>query len=103
MDLSQVAQVLLTFEDNSQQTRLIPRVDVDMFFEAALKLHHNPGVNPHSGLSTTKLRAMAAYTLRLDGPYWWTMPSLDTNGDQRGARVFQNAEVLRQWVAEEAY
>lgn len=55
---------------------------------ATKKLHHKPGINPHNKGETAKIGAILSQPLEATGPYWWSTPDLQNNGDPRGAKIW---------------
>ena len=55
--------------------------DVDTFITAQEKLHHNPGINPHTGGPTSPLTYLSVEKInhQHDNIYWWATPSLNAN------------------------
>ncbi|WP_046867126.1 hypothetical protein [Microvirga massiliensis] len=88
--LSELRLVTLIFQDTGDaKTHIVPAADVPKLAEATVRLHHTPGVNPSTGNPTRKICMITAEPMALYGPYWWTTPSLEGNGDDTGARVIQ--------------
>jgi hypothetical protein len=85
--VSQLRMVSLHFMSGSISKHVVHESQVDVMVEASLKLHHEPGVNPHNGKETAKLREIFLWKLQRSGPYWWTGPSLHA-GDKKGAAVY---------------
>ena len=103
MNLDQIANVVVTFADHSMRTYTMPKDHVDMFFDATVKLHYEPGINPYNGNATAKIKMIDAYEMVLETvPYWWSMPSLDMTDDKRGACLIQNGKLLKNWLSDEA-
>lgn len=64
----------------SSSRELVPVTDVAMLLEALIKLHHVPGVNPHSGRPTARLVRVRVGKPALGDGYWWTGPTLQDEG-----------------------
>lgn len=64
----------------STSRELVPATDVPMLLEGLLKLHHAPGVNPHSGRPTARLVRIRVGKPALGDGYWWTGPTLQDDG-----------------------
>lgn len=64
----------------STSRELVPVTDVPMLLEALIKLHHVPGVNPHSGRPTARLVRVRVGKAALGDGYWWTGPTLQDEG-----------------------
>lgn len=64
----------------STSRELVPVTDVPMLLEALLKLHHSPGLNPHSGRPTARLVRVRVGKASLGEGYWWTGPTLQDDG-----------------------
>jgi hypothetical protein len=103
MDIKEVVAVHLYWEDKSEPTMyLIRKAHLERFKEATLKLHHERGVNPHDGNKTARLYRMTASPLQSHGPYWWTTPNLQANGDSARATIIDTSlstETL--WLSDE--
>jgi hypothetical protein len=69
----------------STTRELVPAADVPLLVEALVKLHHDPGVNPHNGNKTARLVRVRVGTPSLGDGYWWTGPTLEDDGPR--ARV----------------
>ena len=59
---------------------VVPASDVALLVEALVRLHHDPGVNPHSGRRTAKLVRVSVGTPSLGAGHWWTGPTLQDEG-----------------------
>lgn len=87
MNLADLRCVEWVLEGGDEPRReLTPVDDVEHLCRAVLALHHEPGVNPHSGRAAAKLLRLSVGTPRLHEGYWWTAPSLDETVGPR-ARV----------------
>lgn len=64
----------------STSRELVPVGDVPLLLEALLKLHHAPGVNPHSGRPTARLERVRVGRPAVAPGYWWTAPTLEEDG-----------------------
>jgi hypothetical protein len=64
----------------STSRELVPVTEVPILVEALLKLHHSPGVNPHSGRPTARLVRVRVGKASLGDGYWWTGPTLQDEG-----------------------
>lgn len=63
---------------------------VETFIAATIALHHEPGINPHSGGETAKLWEIKVCGLETDAKsYWWCDPTLKSNDSPQGARINQ--------------
>lgn len=69
----------------STTRELVPADEVPLLVEALRRLHHEPGVNPHSGRPTARLKRVRVGTAALHDGYWWTGPTLQDEGPK--ARV----------------
>lgn len=103
MDLrmSEMRKVTLLFLEGDPHHYLIPADQVDRFVEASKRLHWKPGRNPHSGLETSKIWRIAVSELECRGPYWWTVPDLQENGDPAGAQIIDEGRSRVVWSDEE--
>jgi hypothetical protein len=79
---------------NSYNKEIIHKDEVDTFCEALLRLHYDPGFNPHSGGKTAEIIAINVLRCEPRGAFWWTSPSLD---GEEGAMTFGNGFVKR-WI-----
>lgn len=111
MKLSDVRQVTLHFVEGAGSTFLVPLAEVGRFVEASKRLHFKPGINPHNGVNTSKIWKITSASLECRGPFWWTVPDLQNNGDPAGARIIDggvektewiDSETVNRWHAEEA-
>jgi len=66
---------------------------------ACYTLHVDPGVNPHTNNKTAETSEILIEPLgedvdikklRANGPYWWSTPDLQKNGDPKGAVIFDD-------------
>ena len=89
MDISDVRQVSLYYIGGAPTSYLIPIGEVDRFVEASKRLHWRPGKNPHNGADAAKIWKITVSSLELRGPFWWTVPDLQKNGDPAGARFIE--------------
>lgn len=64
----------------STTRELVPADEVPLLVEALRRLHHEPGVNPHSGRPTARLQRVRVGTAKLTDGYWWTGPTLTDAG-----------------------
>jgi hypothetical protein len=65
----------------------VPTSDLAQLVEATVRLHHSPGINPHSGKETRTLWKIVTYRMEIAGPHWWSTPDLGINGNTGGARI----------------
>ena len=82
MDLASMRRVEWTLEGGDRRDELVPADEVELLVEALLKLHHEPGVNPHNGRKATALVRLAIGTPRLGPGFWWSGPTLQDDGPQ---------------------
>lgn len=83
LPLSRLRCVEWELEGSSEPRReLVPAGEEDLLCEAILRLHLEPGVNPHSGRATARLRRLAVGSPRLSAGPWWSGPSLDDAGER---------------------
>src|ERR1700727_2221724 len=85
--LTDVRQVKLHFVGGKCDSYLILASEVDRFVEASKRLHFNPGRNPHNNVETAKIWQITVAQMEVRGPFWWTVPDLQNNGDARGASI----------------
>lgn len=69
----------------STSREVVPAPEVPLLVDALVKLHHAPGVNPHSGRRTARLVRLRVGAPELLDGYWWTGPTLQDDGPR--ARV----------------
>ena len=109
--LSDVRKVTLHYIGSTPASYLVPADQVDRFVEASKRLHFRPGKNPHNGEDAAKVWKITVAEMELRGPYWWTVPDLQNNGDPAGAQIidagreqtaFVDEATVRRWQAEEA-
>jgi len=79
--------VVVYFHGGNRSQYIFHKEDVSKFAQAQVKLHHSPGVNPHSKLTTAPIWRITSAVLCASGPYWWTTPSLNPDGS--GARFIE--------------
>lgn len=68
-------------------TDFVPENEVDRFVTACIRLHHTPGINPHTGGQARKIWKIVAHDMEVRGPFWWSTPDLQENYDPNGARI----------------
>jgi hypothetical protein len=109
--LSEIRQVTLNYVGGSPASYLIHKSEVDAFVEASKRLHFYPGKNPHNGEEAAKVWQITVAKMEMRGPYWWTVPDLQNNGDPAGAHiidgavgrpVFTDEATVARWEAERA-
>lgn len=64
----------------------VPTVDVDLLVQASIRLHHTPGINPHTGGAAARIWKITSEDMVLSDPCWWTKPSLNSEDNTKGAR-----------------
>jgi hypothetical protein len=82
MELAGLRRVEWSVEGGETRREIAPAGEVELLVAAVLKLHHDPGVNPHNGRRASALVHLAVGTPRLGPGYWWTGPSLQDEGPQ---------------------
>lgn len=90
MKLEHLRQVTLDYVGGSASKYLVLASEVDRFVEASKRLHWQPGINPHvtdRDARTSKIWRITVAKLELRGPFWWTVPDLQNNGDPAGAHI----------------
>lgn len=105
MQIDDVRKVTLEFVKGPSSSHLIPADEVDRFVEASKRLHWKPGINPHvrdRDNRASKIWRISVAKLELRGPFWWTVPDLQNNGDPAGARII-DAGVGKTVFVDEAY
>jgi hypothetical protein len=109
--LSEICRVTLNFIDSKPTSYLIPAAEVERFVEASKRLHWRPGRNPHNGVHAALIWQITVAELKLHGPFWWTTPDLQNNGDPAGAHtidgyldkvVWEDREYIARCEAEQA-
>jgi len=85
--LADVRKVTLCFVGGGFSSYLVLASELDRFVEASKRLHFQPGRNPHNGVEAARIWQITVGEFELRGPFWWTVPDLQNNGDPRGARV----------------
>lgn len=94
--ISELVMVVVHYKDgNHPDTKIVPKVDVEKFIEATKKLHHSPGINPHSKLKTARATHIFVYGMEVSGPFWWSTPDLQQNYDPNGARIIGEGRTLQ--------
>ncbi|MFH1631998.1 MAG: hypothetical protein ABIA47_03210 [bacterium] len=97
--VADLREVALVYEDSDISTYLVHVDHVRRFTDASIKLHYDPGVNPHNGGKAARIKSVAVSVPRFDGPYWWTTPSLDVDEDN----MFQNGAMIISWTVESTW
>lgn len=91
-----ITRITIHWEDSEEKTSHFVRTEhVERFVEATKQLHVSPAVNPHSGNPCRKAKAIIAEDPEIVGPYWWTTPGLQENGDPNGAEILSFYKNLR--------
>lgn len=85
---NKLRKVILKHESGRAREHLVIESDVDKLVDASIRLHHDPGVNPHNGKKAAKLETICVSRLRASGPFWWSTPGLKKNSDPNGAVIF---------------
>ncbi|HBP22782.1 MAG TPA: hypothetical protein DEA08_34005 [Planctomycetes bacterium] len=67
---------------DAPRRELVPAGEEELLCAAILRLHREPGVNPHSGRPTARLLRLAVGTPRLSRGPWWSGPALDDAGER---------------------
>jgi len=75
-------------EDQKPSENIVAESQLAAFLSATLTLHFEPGYNPHSGGACSKALCITAEKLETSGPYWWSTPGVQDNGDPDGAVIF---------------
>lgn len=101
MDISDVRKVTLYYIGRSPAFYLIAAAQVDTFVEASKRLHWKPGKNPHNGEEAAKVWKITVAELEARGPYWWSVPDLQNNGDPNGAQIIDGGTERTAFVDEE--
>lgn len=96
-EIADVRQVTIYFYDGSHQF-LIHKDGIEAFVEAQVKLHFEPGVNPHNQNKTKKIWKITSSELSYDGPFWWSTPDLMKNGDPAGVKILDGRNERTVWV-----
>ena len=69
-------------------THIVHKDDVDRFVQACIKLHGDPGINPHNKQTTAPAESIDVSEPRGIGYHWWATPDLMKNEDyEEGAGV----------------
>lgn len=99
--LSAVRKVTLSWIGGAPSSFLVAESDVNTFIEATKRLHFKPGRNPHNNAECAKIWRITVSKMEMRGPFWWTVPDLQKNGDPRGARIIDGGIDKEVWVDEE--
>jgi hypothetical protein len=83
-----VYQVELDYGDHSK-TYFVSFENVHKFILASARLHYYPGVNPHNGGQTVRIKEIRINKLQVTGPYWWSAPDLKENFSPGGAVMLE--------------
>ncbi len=79
--------VELEFVDGSAARHIVSAGETAPLIFASVKLHNYPGINPHNNQQTLGLKRIVIYEIGQSGPFWWSTPDLQNNGDQNGAQI----------------
>ena len=86
---------LPTFTDH-----FVHKDHVDRFVKACIRLHVDPGINPHNGNKTDRAANIAVSSPDIDC-YWWSTPDLQNNEDyENGAGVIDFSKSTVVWERE---
>lgn len=99
--LSTIRKVTLYWVESMPTSFLVAESDVDTFVEATKRLHWKPGKNPHNGEECSKIWRLTVARMEMRGPFWWTVPDLQNNGDPRGSRIIDGGNEKVVWTDEE--
>lgn len=89
MNASDLIGVRLIWENNSADSvYIVPKCDLQKFVTATLELHSGKCINPHNNGSTSRVVAIYTGELEFSGPYWWSTPGLQENGDPSGSQIW---------------
>lgn len=92
--ISQLALVSVFFWHEEPDKRVVSPVrihymhedQVDTFVQATIRLHHEPGINPHNEAPTARLWEITVNGLETETKtYWWCHP--DLRGSTGGAKL----------------
>lgn len=92
--------VSLDFVQGTPSTHILLAEQVGIFVEASKRLHFNPGVNPATGVETSRIWRIRSSTLMAHGPYWWSTPNLGDNGQPDGALIIRDGLGDTLWIDE---
>lgn len=87
LPIKDIHKVILYFQDGKFGEYLIPKDELEHFLAASIRLHHDPGINPHNQAKTAPLKSISVAYPTLEGPFWWTTPSLQLQMNEPGARI----------------
>ena len=96
-EIADIRKVTVYYFDSSD-SHLVHKDGVEAFIEAQVKLHFEPGVNPHNQKPTKKIWKITASALTWDGPFWWSTPDLMNNGDPAGVKILDGRDERVVWV-----
>ncbi len=99
--LSTIRKVTLHWVESVPTSFIVAESDVNTFVEATKRLHWNPGRNPHNNGECSKIWRLTVAKMEMRGPFWWTVPDLQRNGDPRGARIIDGGIDRVVWEDEE--
>lgn len=77
--------VTLCFHHGRDEEYIVHREQMQTLIDASIKLHFDPGINPHSLVEAAKIYAIKVARLRAYGQYWWTKQNLGTDKTEDGA------------------
>lgn len=83
-------RVELHWEHDKEPTvHIVSEQELQILIKATVKLHHHPGVNPHiRNARTSQVAKITVQKLEPSGPYWWSTPNLQEDGDPNGATLW---------------
>ena len=64
--------VFLDFQGGSVAEHIVHEREVDAIVAASIRLHYDPGMNPHNGETAARIWRIRCADFRARGPYWWT-------------------------------
>lgn len=89
--------VSLDFVKGAPVEHIVLADELDMFIEACVRLHFNPGINPGNGCETSRIWRLRVSELAAYGPYWWAMPSLGECPSRAGAMTIHGSVGRTVW------
>lgn len=103
LKLADIRKVEIHWVSGSPTSYLVHVDEIAKFVEATVRLHFNPGINPHQtdrkARKCARIWKIEVQKLVFKGPYWWSTPNLGINNVIDGARTI-DGEIVG---AEEAF
>jgi len=88
-DISNLREIQIKYIGDKEYTKyLLLEKDVDNMVEALIKLHIEPGINPHNGCKCGEIVEILI-SLPAISSYWWTSSDLSGKGLSKKAKIIE--------------